>query len=187
MSDSLQPRELQHASFPCPSLSPRVCSNSCQLSQWYHATIWSSVAPFPSGPQFFTASGSFPKSWLFATGDQSISISASASVLPMNVQDWFPLGRLVGSSCSPRDSQESSPTPQFKSINSLALSFSYDPTLTSIHDFWKNHSFDYTFRKIVPIAFSIKIKIIHQNYSCKNPIYFGLCLPLILFPNTTIF
>ena len=69
-------------------------------------------------------------------------VSASASVLPMNIQDWFPLGWTGGSPCSPRDSQESSPTPQFKSIRSLALSFLYSPTLTSIHDYWKNYNLD---------------------------------------------
>jgi len=73
---------------------------------------------------------------------QSIGVSASTSVLPMNTQDWAPLGWLVGSPCSPRDSQESSPTPQFKSINSSMLSFLYSPTCTSIHDHWKNHSLD---------------------------------------------
>ena len=73
---------------------------------------------------------------------QSIGVSASASILPMNIQDWFPLGWTGWISLSPRDSQESSPTPQFKSINSLALSFLYSPTLTSIHDYWKSHSFD---------------------------------------------
>ena len=71
-----------------------------------------------------------------------IGVSASASVLPMNIQDWFPLAWMVGFPCSPRDSQESSPTPQFKSINSLLLSFLYSPTLISIHDYWENHSFD---------------------------------------------
>ena len=74
-------------------------------------------------------------SWLFMSGGQSIGVSASASVLPMNVG-------LVGSLCSPRDSQESSPTPQFKSINSSGLSFLYGPTLTYVRDYWKNHSFD---------------------------------------------
>ena len=74
----------------------------------------------------------------FTSSGQSIGVSASASVLPMNSQDWFPLG----SPCSPRDSQESPPTPQFKSINSLVLSFLYSPTLTSIHDYWRNHNLD---------------------------------------------
>ena len=90
MSDSLQPHELQHARLPCPSPSPWVCSNSCSLSQWCHPTILSSVTPFSSCPQSFPASGSFPISWLFASGGQSIG--ASASVLPMNIQGWFSLG-----------------------------------------------------------------------------------------------
>ena len=77
---------------PCPLLSPRACSNSCPLSQWCHPTILSSVTSFSSCPQSFPASGSFPVSWLFASGGQNIGASASASVLPMNVQGWFPLG-----------------------------------------------------------------------------------------------
>ena len=94
-----------------------------------------------SSPQSLPASGSFQMSQLFASGGQSIGVSASASVLPMKTQDWSRLG-LVGSPCSPRDSQQSSPTPQFKSINSSALSFLYGPTVTLIHDYWKNHNFD---------------------------------------------
>ena len=93
-------------------------------------------------PQPFQASGCFSVSQLFMSGGQSIGVSASASVLPMNIQDWLPLG-LTGSTCSSRDSQESSQAPQFKNINSSTLSLLYGPTLTSIHDSWKNHSFDY--------------------------------------------
>ena len=92
--------------------------------------------------QSFPASGSFPMSQFFPSCGQSTEVSASTSVLQMNTQDWFLLVGLVGSPCSPRDSQESSPTPQFKSINFLVLNFLYSPTLTSIHDYWKNHSFD---------------------------------------------
>ena len=81
--------------------------------------------------------------WVSSSGGQSTGASVSASVLAMNIQDWFPLENwLVGSPCSPRDSQETSPTPQFKSINSLGLSFLYGPSLTSIHDYWKNYSFE---------------------------------------------
>ena len=94
-SDSLWPHGLQHARPPCPSLSPAVCLNSCLLSKWCHPTISSSVVPFSSCLQSFPASGSFPISWLFTSGDQSIGASASASVLPMNIQRWFPL-RLTG-------------------------------------------------------------------------------------------
>ena len=95
------------------------------------------VVSFSSCLQSFPASGSFPMRQFFTSGGQSIGVSVSASVLPMNIQDWFPL-RLTGwSPCSPRDSQESSPTPQFKSINSLALNFLYGPTVTSVYDYWK--------------------------------------------------
>ena len=107
-----------------------------------HPTISSSVIPFSSCLQSFSASRSFPMSQFFASGGQSIGASASASVLPMKIPDLFPLGLTVWTPCSPRDSQESSPTPLLKSINSLALSLLNDPTLTSLCDYWKNHSFD---------------------------------------------
>jgi len=131
---------MQHARPPCPSLTPRVHPNPCPLSRWCHPTISSSVVPFSSCPQSFPASGSFPMSQLFASGGQSIRVSALASVLPMNTQDWSPLEWTGWISLHWRESQESSPTPQFRSINSLLLSFLYSPTLTSIHDHWKNHS-----------------------------------------------
>ena len=91
MSDSLQPHGLQHARPPCPSPTPRVHPNPCPLNQWCHPTISSSVVPFSSCLQFFPASGSFQMSQLFASGGQSIGVSASASALPMNTQDWSPL------------------------------------------------------------------------------------------------
>ena len=145
MSDSLRPHESQHARLPCPSPTPGVYSDSCPLSQWCHPAISSSVLPFSSCPQSLLASGSFPMNQLFTWGGQGTGVSASASVLPVDTQDWSPLGidwlDLLG---SPRDSQESSPTPQFKSINFLLLSFLHHPTLTSIHDHWKNHSLDQT-------------------------------------------
>ena len=119
----LQPHELQHARPPCPSPTPGVYTNSCLLRQWCHPAISNSVVPFSSHLQSFPASGSFPISQLFISGGQSIGASASASVLPKNIQNWFPLGWTGWIPCSPRDSQESSPTPQFKSINSSALSF----------------------------------------------------------------
>ena len=131
---SLRPHRLHHARPPCPSLTPGVYSNSCPLSQICHPTI-SSVIPFSSHLQSFPASGSFQMSQFFASGGQNIGVSASASVLPMNIQDWFPLG-LTG--LISFQSKDSSPTPQFKSINSSVLSFLYSPTLTSIHDHWKS-------------------------------------------------
>ena len=117
MSDSLWPHELQHARLPCPTLTPGAHPNLCALSRWCHPIISSSVIPFSSCPQSYPASGSFQMSQLFASGGQSTGVWTSISVLPMNTQDWSP--------CSPRDSQESPPTPQFKGINSLALSFLY--------------------------------------------------------------
>ena len=89
VGDAIQP---SNAKLPCPSLSPEACSNSCPFNQWYHPTISSSVVPFSSCLQSFPASGSFQMSQLFLSGGQSIGVSASASVLPMNIQEWFPLG-----------------------------------------------------------------------------------------------
>ena len=140
VSDSLQPHEPQHARPAYPSPTPGIHPNPCPLSQWCHPTISSAVVPFPSCPKSFPASGSLPTSQLFASGGQSVGVSASASVLPMNTQDWSPLRWTSWISWSPRDAQESSPTPQFKSISFLALSFLHHPTLTSIHDHWGNHS-----------------------------------------------
>ena len=91
-SDSLWLHGLQHDRPPCPSPTPRVYSNSCPLSWWCHSAIWSSVIPFSSYLQSFPVSGSFPMSQLFATGGQSIEVLASTSVLPVNIQGWFPLG-----------------------------------------------------------------------------------------------
>ena len=91
MSDSLHPHGLQHTRLPCSLPSPGACSNSCPSSRWCHLTISSSVVPFSSCPQSFPTSGSFPMSWLFTSGGQSIGTSASAAVLPMSSQGWFPL------------------------------------------------------------------------------------------------
>ena len=142
MSDSLWPHGPQHARPLCPWPTLKACSNSCLSSRWCHPTISSSVVPFSYHLQFFPASGAFPMSQFFTSGGQSIGVSASESVLLMNIQDWFPLWWTGWISCSPRDSQGSSPTLQFKSISSSVLSFLYGPTLTPINDYWKNHSFD---------------------------------------------
>ena len=123
VSNYLWPHGQQHTRPPCPSPPPRVYANSCPLSQWCYPTITSSVVPFSSRLQSFPSSGSFQMNQFFALGGQSIGVSASTSFLPKNIQDWFLQDGLVGSPCSPRDSQESSPTPQFKSINSSVLSF----------------------------------------------------------------
>ena len=119
------------ARLPGPSLFPGICSNSYSLSRWCHPTTSSSVASFSSCPQSFPASGSFPMNWLFVSGGQSTG--ASASVPPKNNQDWFPLG-LTGLVFLQSKGLESSPAPQFESINSSVLSLLYGPTLTSIYD-----------------------------------------------------
>ena len=116
--------------------------NSCPSSWWCHSTISSSVIPFFSCPQSFPASGSFQISQLFALGGQSIGISASTSVLPMNIQDWFPLGWTGWISLQSKGLSRVFSNTTIKSINFLVLSFLYSPTLTSIHDYWKNHSID---------------------------------------------
>ena len=136
MFNSLWPHRLQHARLPCPSPSPRACSNSCPMSQWCHPTILSFVVPFSSCLQSFPASGSFLMSWLSTSGSQSIG--ASASVLLMNSHDSVPLG-LTGLFSL----QSKGPIPQLKSISSSVFSLLHGLTFTFIHDFWKNHSFDY--------------------------------------------
>ena len=136
MSDSLQPYGLQHARLPCPSPTPGVYPDSYPLSQWCHPTISSSVIPFSSHLQSLPASGSFPVSQFFTSGGQSIGVSASTSVLPMNIQDWSPLEWTGWISLLSKGLSRVFPTLQFKSINSSALSFLFGPTLTSIYDYW---------------------------------------------------
>ena len=132
VSDSLWPHKLQHARLVCSPLSPRVCSNSCPFSRWCHPTNSSSIAPFSSWPQSFPASGSFPVNQLFTSGGQSIGVSAS--ILPMNIQGWFPLGLTGLISLLSKGLSRVFPAPQFKSINFLALSLLYGPTLISVQD-----------------------------------------------------
>ena len=140
-SDSSPPRELQHARLPWPSLSPGACSNPYPLSWGCHTTIASSVAPFSSCPLSFSASGSFPMSRLFTSGGQSNGTSASASVLPMNIQGWFPLGwtGLISLQSKGLSRVFSSTTVQKHQLDP-------QPSLWSnshIHnDYWKNHRFD---------------------------------------------
>ena len=131
MSDFLQNHRLQHARLPCPSPISRACLNSRPLSRWCHPTISSSVIPFPSCHQSFPASGSFPISQFFATVGQSIGVSASASVLPMNIQDSFPLGwtgliSLLSKGLSRVFSNATVQKHQF-----FSTQLSYSPTLTS--------------------------------------------------------
>ena len=136
VSDSLGPHGLQHAKPPCPSLTPRIYSNSCLLSQWCHPTISSSVIPFSSHLQSFPASGSFQMGLFFASGGQSIGVSASISVLPMNIQDWFPLGWTGWISLQSEGLSIvfSNTTVQKHQCFSAQL---YSPTLTSMYDYWE--------------------------------------------------
>ena len=132
---------MQHSRLPCPSPIPETCSNLCSLSWWCHPTISFSIVPF-SCLQSFPASGSFPMSQFFASCGQSTGASASASVLPMIIQDWFPSGWTGWISLQSKGlSRVFSNTTVLK--HSSALSFLYGPTLTAIHDYWKNHSFFY--------------------------------------------
>ena len=141
MSHSLGLRELQHARLPCPSPTPGVYSNSCSSSQWYHPTISFSVISFSSRLQSFPASGSFQMSQLFTWGGQSTGVSALASFLPMKSQgsssEWTGWISLQSKGLS-RIFYRTTVT----SISSSVLSFLYGPTLTSTHDYWKNHSLD---------------------------------------------
>ena len=139
---SLWPHGLQHARLPCPSPSPRAFSNSCPLSWWSHPTISSSVFPFSSCLQSFSASGSFLMSWLFASGGQNIEASASASVLPMNTQDWFPLGWTGWISLLSKGLSKSLLQHHNSKASILLHSALFMVQLTSIYDYWKNHSFD---------------------------------------------
>ena len=138
MSDFLWLHGLQHTRPPCLSLTPRVYPNSCPLSWWCRPTISSSVVPVSSCSQSFPASGSFQMSQLFTLGGQSVGVSASTSVLLMNTQDWFSLGWTSWISLESKGFSRVFSTPPFKSINSLALSLPYSPTLTSIHTWAKN-------------------------------------------------
>ena len=142
VSDSLWPHELQHARPPCLTPTPGVHSNSCASSRWCHPAISSSVIPFFSCPQSLPASGSFPMSQLFTWGGQSIGVSASASVLPVNTQDWSPLGWTDWISLQSKGLAWVFSHTTVQSINSSVFSFLHSLTLTSIHDHWKNHSLD---------------------------------------------
>ena len=146
VSDSLQPHGLQHIRFSCPSPTPGACSNSCPSSQWGHPTISSSIVPFSSCLQSFPASRSFQMSQLFVSGGQSIGVSTSASILPMNIQDWFPLGwtGLISLQSKELSWVFSNTTVQKHQFFGAQLSYSpaYSLTVTSIHDHWKNQKFD---------------------------------------------
>ena len=142
MSSYLPPHEPQHARPPCPSPTPRVHPNPCRLSRWFHPTISSSVVSFSSCSQSFPASGSFQMSQLFASGGQSIGVSASTSVLPMNIQDWFSLGWTGWISLQSKGLSRVFSNTMVQKHQFFGAHLSLYPILTSIHDHWKNHSLD---------------------------------------------
>ena len=137
VSDSLWPHEPQHARPPCPSPTLGVYPNSCPLSRWYHPVISSSVVPFSSCLQSFPTSGSFQMSQLFTSGGQNIGVSASTSVLPMNTQDWSPLG---WTGCISLQSKGLSRV--FSNTTVQKHQFFGAQLSLSIHDYWKNNSVD---------------------------------------------
>ena len=132
----------KHTRLPCPSSTPGVCWDPGPLSWWWHPTISSSVVPLSSCLQSFPASGSFSMNQFFVSGGQSIGVSASASILPMTIHDWFPLGWTGLTSFLTKGLSRVFSSTTVKSINSLVLSFLYGPTITSIPAYYKNHSFD---------------------------------------------
>ena len=139
---TLRPHESQHVRPPRTSPTPGVYSNSCPSSRWFHPAISSSVVPFSSCPQSLPASGSFPMSQLFAWGGQSIRVSASASVFPMNTQDWSPLGWTGWISVQSEGLKSLLQHHSSKASIFRCSAFFNSPTLTYIHDHWKNHSLD---------------------------------------------
>ena len=142
VSSSLWLHELQHARPPCPSPNPRVYSNSYPLSRWCHPTISSSAVPISSHLQSFQASGSFQRCQFLTSGGQSTGVSVSASVLSMNIHDWFPLGWTDWISLQSKWLLRVFSNTTVQSINSSPFNFLYSPTLPSIHEYWKNHSLD---------------------------------------------
>ena len=144
MYNSLPHNGLQHARLPCPSPTPGACWNSCLSSRWFHSTISSSVIPFSSHLQSFLASGSFPRSPFFTSSGQGIGVSASASVLPINIQDWLPLGWTGWISLQFKGLLRvfSNTTIQKQQFFGTQLPLLSNSHLTSTHDCWKKHSFD---------------------------------------------
>ena len=136
MSNSLQPQGLQHARLPCPLLHPRVCSNSCLLSRWCHPIISSSVVPFSSCLQYFQASGSFLMSQFFTSDSQRIGASASASVLPMNIQGWFPSGLTSLISLLSKWFSRVFSSTTVRKHQFFGAQLFFGPTLTSIQAYW---------------------------------------------------
>ena len=142
VSDFLQPHGLRHARIPCPSPTPGAYSNSCPSSRWCCPNIASSVIPFSFCPKYFPVSGSFTVTHLFASGGQNTGVSALASALPINIQDWFPLGltgliSFLSKGLSRVCSSSTVQRHQFFGTQPFLLSSSH-----IVHDYWENHKFD---------------------------------------------
>ena len=138
----LHPHGPQHTRLPCPSPTLRACSNSRPSSRWCHPTISFSVVPFSFCLQSFPGSGSFPMSQFFESGGKNIGASTSASVLPMNIQDGFPLGLTGLIFLQSKGLSRVFSNTTVQKLNSSVLSFLYGPILTPIYDYWKNRGFD---------------------------------------------
>ena len=180
MSNSLQPHGLQQARLPCPSPTPRACSNSCPLSQWCHPTISSSVIPFSSCPVFprirvfsseLVLCSRWAKYWSFSFNVSPFN--KYSEVLSFRI-DWFDL------LCSPRNSQESSLAPQFESLSSLVLSLHYGQILTSVHDYWNNHSFD-------PLFFRFFSIYVIAEYLVEFPVLYSRSLLIAYFIYNSVY
>ena len=141
MCDSLRPHELQHARPPCLLPTPGVYPNQCPLSQWCHPTISSSVVPFSSCLQSFSASGSFQMSQLFTSGGQVLEFQPRHQ---LNIQDWFPLGWICWISLQSKGLSRVFSNTTVQKHKFFGAQFINSPILRSIHDYWKNHSFDYS-------------------------------------------
>ena len=139
MCDSLQSLGLQHTRPPCPSPTPGIYSNSCPLSQWFYPNV---CCPFSSCPLSFPVSGSFQMSQIFTSHGQSIGFSASASALSMNIQNWFPLGWTGWISLKSKGLSRVFSNTTVQKHQLFGTQLFYSPTLKSIHDYWKNHTFD---------------------------------------------
>ena len=144
MSDSLRSHGLQLTRLPCPSPTPGACLNSWPLSWWYHPTISPSVVPFSFCLQSFPVSGSFTMSQFSPSSGQSVGFSASASVLPMNIQDWFLVGLTGFNSLQSKGLSRVFSNTTVQKHQFFGTQLLYSPTLTSTHDYWKKNSFDQT-------------------------------------------
>ena len=160
MSNSLWPHGLQHTRLPCPPPTPGACSNSCPSSWWCHPTVSSSVTPFSSSLQSFPSSGFFPVSQFFASGGQSSGASASASVLPVNIQDWFPLG-LTG----------------LISLQSRGLSRVFSNTTVQKHQFFGTQLFMVQLSHPYMITEKKNIALTRWTFVGKVMSYFLICCP----------